>query len=118
MNRGDMDAVRDTNDPQDYVYEQSGDVRVERRDAALEWFRQWRAAFLDLNGELPRLVVAGDTVVSEIRWTGIHSGAVPGAAGGAAATAVWGRVSLLGSSIHTGPWCGSWCETTSTGAPG
>ncbi|NMO92334.1 ester cyclase [Actinomycetospora sp. TBRC 11914] len=99
MNRGDMDAVRDARDPHEYVYEQSGDVRVEGRDAALEWFRQWRAAFPDLNGELLRSVAAGDTVVSEIRWTGFHRGALPEAAGGAAAT---GRgISALGTMWQT-----------------
>lgn len=86
MNRDDMDAVRDMRDPQDYVYEQSGDVRIEGRDAALDWFRQWRAAFPDLTGELLRMVVAGSTVAMEIRWTGTHNGVLPEAAGGVAAT--------------------------------
>ena len=33
FNRGDMDALRDMMDAQDYVYEESGDVRVEGREA-------------------------------------------------------------------------------------
>src|SRR4051794_16938025 len=99
FNRGDTDALRDMMDTQDYVYEESGDIRIEGREAALDWFRQWRIAFPDLTGELLRVVVAGDTVANEIRWTGTHNGPLPESAGGAAAT---GRsITMLGTIWQT-----------------
>ena len=83
---GDMDALREMMIPEGYVYEESGDLRIEGRDAAVAWFRQWRTALPDLTGEMLRVVVAGDTAVSEIRWTGTHNGPLPAAMGGAAPT--------------------------------
>ena len=45
------------------------------------------------------MVVAGDTVANEIRWTGTHNGPLPEAAGGAAAT---GRsITALGTMWQT-----------------
>ena len=99
FNRGDMDAMREMMIPEGYVYEESGDLRIEGRDAAVDWFRQWRKAFPDLTGQMLRVVVAGDTAVSEIRWTGTHNGALPAAMGGVEPT---GRtIANVGTIWHT-----------------
>ncbi len=75
----DWQGMRDLCGP-GYVYEETGTGRRVDTEEFLAACAAWRTAFPDCRGEVLRVVAAGDTTVSEIRWTGTHSG--PLATGG------------------------------------
>jgi steroid delta-isomerase-like uncharacterized protein len=86
FNRSDWDAARALMTPS-YVYEEVGTgLRTEGAEEQLRSQQQWKEAAPDATGEILRIVVDGDTVVTEIRWRGTHTGTLHGPAGDLPAT--------------------------------
>jgi steroid delta-isomerase-like uncharacterized protein len=74
FNRSDWEAILAMFAP-GYIYEETGTGRrLEGAEATLSALQEWKSAFPDAVGDVTRVVVDGDTTVTEIIWRGTHSG--------------------------------------------
>ena len=73
FNEADWDGLRGLCGP-GYIYEETGTGRRVETEEFLATCQGWRAGLPDCSGEVLRVVTDGDTTVTEIRWTGTHTG--------------------------------------------
>jgi steroid delta-isomerase-like uncharacterized protein len=66
--------------------------RVQGRDQIVEALKSWKQAFPDLKATPTNVLVCGNTVVSEVTWTGTHCGPFAGPFGTIPATGKVGSV--------------------------
>ena len=77
FNDGDWDAVRNTLTA-DCVYDEVGTSRrLEGVDTIISALRGWKEAMPDVKGTIANSVVAGNTAVLELTWTGTQTGPMP-----------------------------------------
>jgi steroid delta-isomerase-like uncharacterized protein len=85
-NRKDWQACRAVM-ASDYVYDEiATHRRAQGADNVLAIWRGWATAFPDSHGEIHNSFIAGDTAITELTWTGTHSGPLQTADGTVAPT--------------------------------
>ena len=72
FNVGDLDRFREL--AGDAVYHEPATGRTLQGDEYIQAVEGWRAAFPDIRGEITAQVEGAGMEVSEITWTGTHSG--------------------------------------------
>lgn len=80
----------------DATYEEVATAkRVAGVDAYVDAVKHWKIAFPDLKATIKRNFEIGDTIISEVEWTGTHRGPLDTPFGTLPATGKLGRVSAL-----------------------
>jgi steroid delta-isomerase-like uncharacterized protein len=85
FNAHDEDRMRELT-AEDAVFTAPGGVRIEGRDALLEYAMGWLDAFPDGRITVERRIVSENLIVEEYTFEGTHEGTLPGPAGDIHAT--------------------------------
>jgi steroid delta-isomerase-like uncharacterized protein len=93
FNAHDFERMRELT-AEDAMFTAPGDVRLEGRDAIMEYAQSWLDAFSDGRVEVERDIVSGDWLVEQYTFHGTHSDTLRGPTGDIPATGrkVKGRV--------------------------
>lgn len=83
FNAGDWQRMRETMTPGSIYVEPATGRRVEGADAVIEVNEGWKAAIPDAQGTVTSEFGCDDRVVTEVTWTGTHSGPLELPTGGA-----------------------------------